>query len=156
MEGIFSWHVHQTEELMKDKSDNMLMREINRISKVYEEIFKSVKISDWNKPFEFSDDPELGLRNPYSKISCFIVQLYSMELGHPPFYSEVNKAAREMDLSFIKELGPFLRVLSKITLWAERNKQPDDKVKSGEMLGGVFCNLSGAFLLWKGAPMKQD
>jgi hypothetical protein len=54
MEGMFSWHVRITEERMKDKSDNMLMREINRISKVYEDIFKAVNISDWNKPFEFS------------------------------------------------------------------------------------------------------
>jgi hypothetical protein len=79
-----------------------------------------------------------------------------MELGIPPFYSEVNRAARDMDISLIKEFGPFLRVLSKITLWAERYKQPEDKIKSGEMLGGTFCNLGGAFLLWKGAPMKQE
>ena len=44
-------------------------------------------------------DPEIGLNNPYSKVTCFILYLYSMEFGTPPLYSELNRVAREMDLS---------------------------------------------------------
>jgi len=45
------------------------------------------------------DDPELGLLNPHSKVTCFILYLYSMEFGHPPLYSEMNRVARDLDKS---------------------------------------------------------
>lgn len=91
------------------------MKVIRRTRKTYEEIFDSINFADWDKPIEFSDDSELGVTNPYSKISCLVVHLYSMELGTPPLYSEVNRVAREMDFTLLKELGPFLQVMSFIT-----------------------------------------
>ena len=78
------------------------------------------------------DDPIVGLLNPYSKATCFILYLYSMELGHPQLYAEANRVARDMDLRYLKELGPFVKALSVITRCAEHQKRNDDKVMSGE------------------------
>ena len=39
-------------------------------------------------------DPILGLCNPYSKASCLLMQLYSMEIGSPQLYAEANRVAR--------------------------------------------------------------
>ena len=57
---------------------------------------------------EDNRDPVFGLRNPYYKVSCLILYLYSMELGTPQLYSEANRVARDMDLTMINELGPYL------------------------------------------------
>ena len=92
-----------------------------------QQIIESINIVDWNKPMA-RWDPELGLANPYSKVSCMILYLYSMELGNPPLYAEANRIARDNDLSLIKELGPFLRGLSVITAEAELNKSKFDKI----------------------------
>lgn len=103
-------------------------------------------------------DEELGLHNPYSKVTCFTLYLYSLELGTPPLYSEANRVARDMDLSLLKELGPFLRALHEVTYGAEYNRDPEDKIKTGEMIekneGGIKYNIAGSFLLWRGAGMK--
>ena len=40
------------------------------------------------------DDQILGLWNPYSKASCLLMQLYSMEIGSPQLYAEANRVAR--------------------------------------------------------------
>ena len=58
---------------------------------------------NWNK-----NDQVLGLCNPYSKVTCLILYLYSMELGMPQLYSEVNRVSRDMDLNYLKELGPYI------------------------------------------------
>ena len=61
------------------------------------------------------DDPELGLEEPYSKATCLILYLYSMELGDPPLYAELNRVARDMDLTQLKNLGPIQKTLGLIT-----------------------------------------
>jgi len=130
---------------------NKRMRAIKNSRETFKGIFVSIHIPDWNKPMEMSKDPDVGLENPYSKVSCLVVHLYSMELGSPPLYSEANRVARDMDTTFLSTLGPFLKALFVITYSAERNKQYHDKIVTGEMLGGVNNNMSGAFLLWRGA-----
>ena len=52
------------------------------------------------------NDHEIGLCYPYSKVVCFVIYLYSMELGTPPLYAELNRVAREMDMSQLTNLGP--------------------------------------------------
>ena len=42
-------------------------------------------------------DNDLDLSNPYGKLSCLILYLYSMELGNPPLYYEINRICRAMD-----------------------------------------------------------
>ena len=64
-----------------------------------------------NTKKEMTRDPndyELGLACPYSKVTCFIVYLYSMEIGSPPLYAEMNRVARDMDTTHLKTLGPIL------------------------------------------------
>ena len=53
-------------------------------------------------------NPELNQKDPYSKVSCLVVYLYSMELGDPPLYAEANRVARELDPHYLSKLGPFL------------------------------------------------
>ena len=115
MEGLVALHLRQIEEWMMGLSENALMRFVNSINQTYTEIFTSIGILDWKKPFKDSEDADIGVSNPYSRISCFVVKLYSMEIGIPPLYSEVNRVTREMDLTILKEIGPFVRLLSKIT-----------------------------------------
>ena len=70
-----------------------------------------------------NDDEILGLFNPYSKATMLILYLYSLELGSPPLYAEANRVARDMDLTYLKELGPYVRALGIITFWSEENKK---------------------------------
>lgn len=57
------------------------------------------------------DDEILGLLNPNSKATCLVLYLYSMELGNPQLYAEINRVQRDMDLSLLKELSPIIRAL---------------------------------------------
>ena len=77
-------------------------------------------------------DRELGILNPYSKVTCFILYLYSMELGSPPLYAELNRVARDMDLTHLTNLGPILKAISLITGFAEENRDPEDKILTGK------------------------
>ena len=95
-------------------------------------------------------DADICLANPYSKACCLIFQLYSMEIGSPPLYSVANRVSRDMDLTLLKELGPFLRALFEITKWAENYKKEDDKILQGRSFGGKQGNMAGSFLLLRG------
>ena len=79
-----------------------------------------------------------------------------MEIGSPQLYVEVNRVSRELDKTFLKELGPFLKALARITISAEINRSKDDKVTPGKDLGAVFFNMAGSFMLFRGAPMQAD
>ena len=70
----------------------------------------------------------LNLRNPYGPIVCFIVYLYSMEFGNPPLYSDLNRAARQRDSSFLGNLGGYARALSKISELSENFREEFDKI----------------------------
>ena len=59
------------------------------------------------------------------------MQLYSMEIGSPQLYAEVNRVARDQDQTFLKELGPFLRALGRVTAMAEYFKSKGDRVATG-------------------------
>ena len=94
--------------------------------------------------------------NPYGKISCLVLYLYSMEIGIPPLYAEVNRISREMDMKYLRILGPFIKVLGIVTATSERNREDFDQITPGETFGGVEHNLSGVFLLFRGAPSRMD
>ena len=49
-----------------------------------------------------------------------------------------------------------MQALGEVTLWAEDGKSVDDKVTTGQALGGVKWNLGGSFMLFRGAPMQDD
>ena len=54
---------------------------------------------------------ELDLSNPYSFVTCLILYLYSMELGCPPLYYEVNRVTRTKDRKYLETLGPYIKAL---------------------------------------------
>lgn len=106
--------------------------------------------------FEHRFDPEIGLLNPYSKVTCFLLYLYSMEFGSPPLYVELNRVTRDMDMSQLENLGPLLKAMTPITGGAEKERHNDDKIKTGEHWGGVKFNMAGGFLLFRGVQMAEE
>jgi len=96
----------------------MHIRIIKNSRASFRQIFAALDFTaaEMKKPLIFSsNDNALGLINPYSKVTCLILYLYSMELGTPQLYAEVNRVARDMDFTQLKELGPFIRALGEIT-----------------------------------------
>ena len=59
-------------------------------------------------------------------------------------------------MTYLKELGPFLKALGSVSRSAEMYKSKDDKVTAGEKLGGSEWNMAGSFMLFRGAPMQDD
>ena len=60
-----------------------------------------------------------------------MLQVYSFGFGTPPFYSEINRVARDMDITELEYLGPYIRALNEITYYAENNKKTD-KILTGK------------------------
>lgn len=110
---------------------------------------------------------ELNLFNPYSKITGFILYMYSLEFGDPPLYSVLNSLSRERRFNDCSErfgeetnktlqyLGPFAKALLEITHGAEANRNIEDKIMSGNSYQtGINMNIAGVFLLWRGVQMN--
>ena len=70
----------------------------------------------------------------YGKLTCFILYLYSMELGSPPLYAALNKACRDKDTTQILTLGPLAWVMSNITDGnaEKRRGLRRDNIKTGQ------------------------
>ena len=82
-----------------------------------------------NKPMtEDNEDRVLGLSCPHSKVTCLILYLYSMELGSPPLYHEINRVCRTMDKSYLLTLGPYIKTLGATAFLSEMNREVDDKI----------------------------
>ena len=160
VQGILEWLVEQNVRGHKGKSRQATMKIIKSCKNTIRDFVARIDIKYRNDEMSWeNDDPELGLRNPYSKVTCFILYLYSLEMGSPPLYSEANRVARDMDLTHLRTLGPYLRALSLITASAEAERQPDDLITTGKMHADISAghgfNLSGVFLLYRGAPMRD-
>ena len=99
LEGLMLWYARQMEVILSETKDkNLRMRSIKNNRDIFIEIFHLMDFTQdqMNMPLEYSDtDPILGLRNPYSKACCLLMQLYSMEIGSPQLYAEVNRVARD-------------------------------------------------------------
>ena len=108
------------------------------------------------EPMQGNRDPILGLENPNSKVCCLMLYLYSMEIGNPQLYADVNRVVRNLDKNYLKELGPFLHALGRVTAAAESYKSAGEKIAPGNTFGGAHNNMAGSFLLWRGASMKQE
>lgn len=78
-----------------------------------------------------SSKNDLDLANPYGNVTCLILYLYSMELGSPPLYKEINRVIRYKDLRYLTMLGPYIKALNMVTTFAERNKYWHDKIHTG-------------------------
>ena len=155
--GMVWWMVDQNEEKMKTVTS---AREIKNTKKSTENTMNkflgalSIPQSQWDTPLEWRySQSDLSLANPYSAVSCWLLYLYSMELGSPPLYLELNRAAREMDKTKLPQLGPFAAALGWVCNGAEEYKKKEDKIVPGRDIGGA---LAGCFLLFRGTAMKQD
>ena len=54
-----------------------------------------------------------------------ILYIYSLELSigdNAPLYAEVNRVQRDMDISLLKELGPYILTLNYILALVEENR----------------------------------
>ena len=102
LEGLMLWYAGQMEVVLKEtKGKNERLRSVKNNREIFIEIFNLMDFTEAEKDMplkgdRFGDgkDPILGLLNPYSKASCLLMQLYSMEIGSPQLYSEANRVAR--------------------------------------------------------------
>jgi len=112
MEGLTLWHSRQIESLLANvESKNVRIKIIKNSKRNFSTIFQALDFTpeEMNKPMTSDEhDPILGLCNPYSKVTCLILYLYSMEVGTPQLFAEANRVSRDMDLDYLLELGPFL------------------------------------------------
>lgn len=112
LEGLFSWFIVQQEAKTKGWPRQRRIKMVRDARIIFIRLFDSLNIADWNLRLTNSGSSELSLGSPYSKVSCLLMQLYSMELGSPPLYAEVNRVAREMDRTRLSDLGPFIFALN--------------------------------------------
>lgn len=84
-----------------------------------------------------------------------VLYLYTLEMGEPPLYATVNKVCRSMDRTCLRMLGPYIRALGEVVVSAEKYKVT--KIPSGSSIpNSLNGNLSGLFVLFKGAPRIED
>ena len=91
------WKARQIETILSDTKDkNLRMRAIKNTRSTFIEIFHLMDFTadEMNTPLNPFSHKILGLSNPYSKASCLLMQLYSMEIGSPQLYAEANRVAR--------------------------------------------------------------
>lgn len=126
--GLKKWIAKQFDDVKG------LSSEQNQLAyKVYKKALVSIKEA---VNFEKMNDPmgqtdETNLSNPYSKASCLILYLYTMELGSPPIYSEVNKVCRTMDKEYLDTLGPYIQGFASVVGGAEKSREEIDKIPTG-------------------------
>ena len=101
---------------------------------------------------------ELCLMNPYSKVTTFILYLYTMEFGDPPLYSDINRIIRTKDANELETLGPIVKCISQVVLAGDASKKKEDQVKTGveimNSIGGREWNVAGIFLAYRGGQMN--
>ena len=92
-----------------------------------------------------------NLYNPYGHVTCLVLYLYSMELGIPPLYAEINRISRKTyKQSTVLTLGPFVKAFCEVIKCAQRYKDPMDRLPTGAELGGTYDNLAGITVMYSG------
>lgn len=109
------------------------MRIIKKTKNDIQELLKKISIDEklWDQEMMYIGDSDNHVANPYGSAACMILQIYSMELGSPPFYAEFNKVCRNLDYKYLKQLGPFAKALFEICEGAEPNKKVEDRIPFG-------------------------
>lgn len=138
--------------------------EINMVKEsiwmAFQQIKQCIGYKRTDLPLKEAQDDENGFNsdsnfcNPYSKITCLILYLLSMDLGSPPLYHTLNKANREMNESMLEKVGPLARGIGKILINAELYRKDKDKIEPGFKSEGVDMNMAGAFIVFKGARIS--
>ena len=134
MTGLFNWDPKQMNAKLAGKSDAQKEKIMNVHKRVFNDIMEASGITDTNSEihYGFGTNPDLNCNNPYSRITCFLLMLYSMEFGTPALYADLNRAARELDMSKIDDLGGYAMVLYEITKLAESKRSKGDYIPTGE------------------------
>ena len=99
--GIINWLIQQSEERMEGLSEGQ-KKKIIRMTKfiIQKKVIDPINIEEIDQALTSNGNfPELNFKDPYSKIVCMILYLYSMELGTPPLYAEANRCARDLDFT---------------------------------------------------------
>ena len=111
--GMKLWFVALTEANLVGRTVNQKRRIIKRAKEDIDQLLSTVKITpeQWDQPLKEYGYDDLDLSNPYGAAACWILSVYSMEFGNPPFYSALNKACRDMDKTQLDHLGPFAKAL---------------------------------------------
>ena len=142
MNGVFEWYFSQVDAIanepivINEDTGEKRMRtpaEKRMILNSYKqgalELREAINIQNTDKEMTSfnrrrNEDEELCLANPYSRITCFVLYLYSMEFGSLPLYAEVNRAActNPFDDFHVRTLGPFAAAMDLITTWAESGR----------------------------------
>ena len=125
--GVEKWLVVQMVSKMGNTSLQQRRVMINKTKINFKKIKDAADCPRSNEPLTYKD-----LEDPYSSATCVILYLYSMELGSPPLYAELNRVARDMDTTQLEYLGPIQRAVFMITLYAEEGRTAEDKIKTGE------------------------
>ena len=58
---------------------------------IMDQILRSLNINTTDLKMNVSGNNDNSLNYPYSKVTVFITQLFSMEFGSPPLYAELNR-----------------------------------------------------------------
>ena len=100
-----------------------------------EQIKNSIDFEDSNKPMFRSLDQDkkqddLNIFYPYSKITCLILYIYSMETF---VYHDLNRVCREKDTNQIQYFGAYAAALSYI-IHAANNNRKEDKLTGKTLL----------------------
>jgi len=86
VEGLINWMTRQVEGSMAGKSKNLRKALITSNRRNFKTIFNAIKVSpeDMDKPLTLGGGHSvLDTFNPYSKVTCIVLYLYSMEIGTP-------------------------------------------------------------------------
>ena len=151
--GLCKW-IQQKFDDMEDLSPTKAEAAMKLYKKTLVKFKEVINFTNTTDPMGQSDETDLS--NPYSKASCLILYLYTMEFGDPPLYVEVNKVCRTMDKDYLETLGPFIQAFGSIASAADKNRDPRDKIPTGEMItksigGGKDYNFAGMFVAFRGA-----
>ena len=105
----------------------------------------------------------MGVRNPYSLASTFLLYIYSIQLGEPPLFAVLNKEIREHSQELLPYLGAYQRALQEVTEFAEGFKVPEHRLPNGHLYAtlcpggrGVPQNFAGSMLAFRGAQMLSS
>ena len=104
VQGLLEWIVMQSEERCKDYGVNQKRRAVKNTKGTMVSLLDTVSLEKalWDMPLKQGKNRDLDLTNPYSPVACWVLHLYSMELGTPALYMELNRVCREMDMTLIK------------------------------------------------------
>lgn len=98
MEGLYQWQKAQLETAMAAAPYPLQEKVIGQHKWALEELARKSSIANTTTPFnDDENDGDLGLSNPYSRITCFVLYLHSLEYGQPSLAQDLSRVGRTKD-----------------------------------------------------------